>query len=109
MKRLLLLILTATTLTTTAQEKTAKDTLLFTTVMENPITPVKNQSRSGTSWAYATLGYFEGEALRTMGRTYDLCEMFVASKNYMDDAIYYVRLHGDSRFSEGGSADDQNP
>ena len=86
------------------QEKT--DSLVFTTVMENPITTIKNQSRSGTCWAYATLGFFEGEILRKTGREYDLCEMFVANKNYMDEAIYHVRLHGDSRFSEGGSADD---
>ena len=86
------------------QEKT--DSLVFTTLMENPITTIKNQSRSGTCWAYATLGFFEGEILRKTGREYDLCEMFVANKNYMDEAIYHVRLHGDSRFSEGGSADD---
>ena len=87
-----------------AKEK--KDSLVFTVVKENPITPVKNQSRSGTCWDYATVGFFEGEILRKTGRTYDLCEMFVANKNYVDEAIYYVRMHGDSRFSEGGSADD---
>ena len=91
-------------ITVFGQEKT--DSLVFTTVMENPITTIKNQSRSGTCWAYATLGFFEGEILRKTGREYDLCEMFVANKNYMDEAIYHVRLHGDSRFSEGGSADD---
>ena len=91
-------------ITVFGQEKT--DSLGFTTVMENPITTIKNQSRSGTCWAYATLGFFEGEILRKTGREYDLCEMFVANKNYMDEAIYHVRLHGDSRFSEGGSADD---
>ena len=36
----------------------------FTTVKELPITSVKNQYRSGTCWAYATLGYFESEILR---------------------------------------------
>ena len=91
-------------ITVFGQEKT--DSLVFTTVMENPITTIKNQSRSGTCWAYATVGFFEGEILRKTGREYDLCEMFVANKNYMDEAIYHVRLHGDSRFSEGGSADD---
>lgn len=79
---------------------------VFTNVMQNPITSVKNQSRSGTCWDYATLGFFEGEILRKTGKAVDLCEMFVANKNYMDEAIYYVRMHGDARFSEGGSADD---
>ena len=91
---------------TTALGQEKKDSLVFTTVKANPITSIKNQSRSGTCWDYATLGFFEGEILRKTGREYDLCEMFVANKNYMDEAIYHVRLHGDSRFSEGGSADD---
>ena len=89
-----------------AQEKETEGKLEFTTVKEVPITPVKDQNRSGTCWDYATLGFFEAEALRTTGKTFDLCEMFVANKNYVDEAIYYVRMHGDSRFSEGGSADD---
>lgn len=80
--------------------------IVFTTVMENPITPVKNQSRSGTCWDYATIGFVEGELLRTTGREYDLSEMFVASKDYVDCAEYHVRMHGCSRFSEGGSTDD---
>ena len=78
----------------------------FTTVKEIPITSVKNQWRSGTCWAYATLGYFESEILRQTGRTYDLCEMFVVSKDYMDNATHYVRMHGFSQISEGGSCDD---
>ena len=87
-------------------QKEKEDSLGMTIIKENPITSVKNQSRSGTCWDYATVGFFEGEILRKTGRTYDLCEMFVANKNYVDEAIFYVRLHGDSRFSEGGSADD---
>jgi len=78
----------------------------FHTVMENPITSVKNQHRSGTCWAYATLGYFESEILRQTGKTYDLCEMFVVNKDYMDCATHYVRMHGYSQISEGGSCDD---
>lgn len=84
----------------------ASDEIVFKTVLENPITPVKNQSRSGTCWSYATIGFIEAELLRTKGKTYDLSEMFVASKDYVDCAEYHVRMHGNSRFSEGGSADD---
>ena len=78
----------------------------FTTVKELPITSVKNQYRSGTCWDYATLGYFESEILRKTGKTYDLCEMFVVNKDYMDNATNYVRMHGYSQISEGGSCDD---
>ena len=83
-----------------------QDSLGMTVIRENPITSVKNQYRSGTCWDYATVGFFEGEILRKTGRTYDLCEMFVANKNYMDEAIFHVRMHGDYLVSEGGSADD---
>ena len=45
----------------------ATDEIVFTTVLENGITPVKNQNRSGTCWSYATIGYIEAELLRTTG------------------------------------------
>lgn len=79
---------------------------VFTTIHKNPITSVKNQNKSGTCWDYATIGFLEGEILRATGKTYDLAEMFVASKDYIDCADYHVRMHGYSRFSEGGSCDD---
>lgn len=90
-------------------QKGAVDTQVkktFTVMRQNPITSVKNQYRSGTCWAYATLGYFESEILRKTGKTYDLCEMFVVNKDYMDCATHYVRMHGYSQISEGGSCDD---
>ena len=79
---------------------------VFTTVKENKITSVKDQNRSGTCWAYSTLSYFESEILKATGKTYDLCESFVANKTYMDRAVQKVRLHGDCQFSQGGSAYD---
>ena len=87
--------------TASAQEKKQ-----FTTIKELPITSVKNQYRSGTCWDYGTLGYLESEILRKTGKTYDLCEMFVVNKDYMDNATHYVRMHGYSQISEGGSCDD---
>ena len=103
MNRLFLSVLLCSVLTMSAQNA---DQLMFTTILSNPITPVKNQSRSGTCWDYATIGFVEAELLRTRGKVYDLSEMFVANKDYVDCAEYHVRMHGCSRFSEGGSADD---
>lgn len=79
---------------------------VFTTIKENPITSIKDQNRSGTCWDYSTLSYFESEILKATGKTYDLCEAFVANKTYMDRAVQVVRLHGDCQFSQGGSAYD---
>lgn len=79
---------------------------VFTTVKANPITSIKNQSRSGTCWDYATLAYFEAEILKKTGKKMDLCESFVANKTYMDRAIQVVRLHGDAQFAQGGSTND---
>lgn len=38
-----------------------KNKPVFTVIKENPITPIKNQSRSGTCWDYSTLAFFESE------------------------------------------------
>ena len=78
----------------------------FTTIKENPITSVKDQNRSGTCWDYSTLSFFEAEILKATGKTYDLCEAFVANKTYMERATQVVRFHGDCQFSQGGSAED---
>ena len=91
-----------------AEEKDSvnKNKPVFTTIKENKITSIKDQNRSGTCWAYSTLAYFESEILKKTGKTYDLCEAFVANKTYMDRAIQVVRLHGDCQFSQGGSCYD---
>lgn len=88
------------------QPKVDPNKPVFTIVKENPITSVKDQNRSGTCWAYSTLSYFESEILKSTGKTYDLCESFVANKDYMDRAIQAVRYHGDMQFAQGGSAYD---
>lgn len=88
------------------QPKVDPNRPVFTIVKENPITSVKDQNRSGTCWAYSTLSYFESEILKNTGKTYDLCESFVANKDYMDRAVQVVRYHGDMQFAQGGSAYD---
>ena len=79
---------------------------VFTVVKENKITSIKDQNRSGTCWDYATMSFIESEILRKSGKTYNLSEMFIASKNYMDRAVKAVRMHGDVSFAQGGSFDD---
>jgi aminopeptidase C len=83
-----------------------KNKPVFTVVKENKITSIKDQNRSGTCWDYSTLSFFESEILKKTGKTYDLGEMFVANKTYMDRAIMTVRMHGDVSFSQGGSSYD---
>ena len=87
-------------------EKKANNKPIFTTIKENPITSIKDQNRSGTCWDYSTISFFESEILKATGKTYDLCESFVANKTYMERAIQVVRFHGDCQFAQGGSAED---
>ena len=83
----------------------------FTTVKANPITSIKNQSRSGTCWAYSTISFFESEAIR-LGKINDpekypdFSEFFVVSHSYFDRAVKYVRLDGNLTFGAGSEADD---
>ena len=103
------LLVSAACTTASAAEPTdsvKQDSIVFTTVKEIPITSIKNQSRSGTCWAYSTLSYFEAEILKKSGKTYDLSEMFIANQDYIDRATMMVRLHGDMQFAQGGSAYD---
>ena len=78
----------------------------FTTVDSVPITRVKDQHRSGTCWAFSTLGFLESEVLRIKGKEVELSPMFVVSKTLIDRATYCVRLYNEPKFAEGGSAYD---
>lgn len=75
----------------------------FTTIKENPVTSVKNQNRSSTCWSFSGLSFIESELLRMGKGEVDLSEMFVVHKTMQDRATNYVRLHGESSFSPGGS------
>lgn len=109
MKKLILvsaIILASSALFAQEENKKNENEPVFTVVKELPITSVKNQNRSGTCWNFSTISYFEAEILKKTGKTYDLCEMFVCNKNYMDRATLKVRMHGDAQFSQGGSSYD---
>ena len=111
MKKILtfaLLVVIATSASAAKKKTDAKEANkpVFTTIKEIPVTSVKDQNRSGTCWDYSTISFFEAEILKATGKTYDLCESFVANKTYMDRAVQVVRYHGDCQFAQGGSAED---
>ena len=78
----------------------------FTDVKLIPMTPVKDQHRSGTCWCYSTLSFLEGEILRAGGRPVHLSEMWIVRHTFMDKAVKYVRMHGEINFAEGGASHD---
>ena len=102
-KSILIAALGLFSLSTMAQDAKPEEGFVFTTVKENPITSIKNQNRSSTCWSFSTLGFVESELLRLGKGEYDLAEMFVVHKTMQDRGANYVRYHGDSSFSPGGS------
>lgn len=105
MKKLLLpVLMLACTLTTVGAQDNGE--YVFTPVKELKITPVKNQSRTGTCWCFSTMSFLESELLRQGKGEYDLSEMFIVSHSYKDKADKFVRLHGKLNFAQGGSFED---
>ncbi len=90
----------------TAVQKDSTEGFHFTTIDSVAITPVKDQNRSSTCWAFSTLGFLESEVLRTKGIVLDLSPMYVVSKTMIDRATYCVRLYNEPHFAPGGSAYD---
>ena len=89
MKKLLVSSLAALSLSAVmlAQPSKGQVKYEFTTIKANPITPVKNQFRSGTCWCFSALGFLESEAIRINNikdtTLYpDFSEMFVVSHSY---------------------------
>lgn len=97
----ILTIVFAISLASIAQKDTTG--FVFTTIKENKVTSVKNQNRSSTCWSYSALAFLEAELLRMNKGDHDFSEMFVVYHTMMDRAVNYVRLHGESSFSPGGS------
>lgn len=99
MRRYILLF----TLTLAAFVLTAQNVYEFSVIKENPITPVKNQSSSGTCWSFSGVGLLESELIRMGKGEFDLSEMYIVRRNYEDKAVKYARLHGHLNFAAGGS------
>ncbi|MDR0749527.1 MAG: aminopeptidase [Tannerellaceae bacterium] len=105
MKRLLIAgLLLAATLTNSSAQNGEEYT--FTPVKELKITPIQNQNRTGTCWAFSGIAYLESELLRMGKGEYNLSEMFIVSHSYKDQAAKYVRTHGSLNFEQGGSFED---
>ena len=68
----------------------------FSDVVRIDVTPVKNQSATGTCWAFATTSFLEAELLRQGKGTHDLSEMFVVRQKYLNqlEDNYYRRGKG---------------
>lgn len=75
-------------------------------VAASPTTPVRNQARSGTCWAFGGVSLVESEALRTRRCTLDLSEMWVVRHAYYEKVVKYVRTRGEVRFGQGGEIQD---
>ena len=112
---ILVAALAAVTISASAQQPkapavSAKD-YQFTTVKEVPVTPVKNQYRSGTCWCFSALSFLESEAIRNKNikdeNLYpDFSEMYVIRKAYADRAQKYVRLNGKLNMAAGSDFGD---
>ena len=90
-----------------AQEPTQEpEGFQFTDQKVAPITPVKDQHRSGTCWCFSTLSFLEAEILKNGGEEIHLSEMWIVRNIYFEKAIKYVRLHGALNFAVGGASHD---
>lgn len=96
----------STQATDSTQAADSTEGFRFTTIDSVGITPVKDQHRSGTCWAFSTIGFLESELIRMGKGEYDLSEMFVVNHTMVDRAEYVVRMYGNAQFAAGGSAYD---
>jgi bleomycin hydrolase len=106
MKKFLRSILLAVLISITASLSYGQDGYQFTPVKELKATPVKNQYRSGTCWSFSGISFLEAELLKMGKGEYDLSDMFVVRCTYLEKAIKYVRMHGNTSFAGGGQFHD---
>lgn len=96
----------ATIVSISAQSKDTESGYKFTEIKINPATSVKNQASSGTCWSYSGLAFLESELMRQGKGEHDLSEMWVVRHAYLNRALKYARMHGNSNLSEGGATHD---
>lgn len=77
---------------------------IFTDVVRNGATPVKNQANSGTCWSYAAAAFLESELLRIGKGEFDLSEMFVVRINYLNRMEDNYLRRGNGNLGQGSLA-----
>ena len=78
----------------------------FTHTKDVECTPVKNQSKTGTCWSFATSSFIESELMRMDKGRHDLSEMYVVRSIYQDKAKNYILRQGKANFSQGSLSHD---
>ena len=101
MKNILLMLLFITTVS-----YSQNDVHNFKMLNQVKTTPVKNQGKTGTCWAFATTSFVETELLRLGAEELDISEMFTVRHKLLAMAEKYVRYHGSYNFGDGGQAHD---
>ena len=76
----------------------------FTPVRDIPVTPVKDQARTGTCWCFATISFLEAELIRQGKGEYDLSEKFVDRNNYTDRIFDNYLRRGNGNINPGSIA-----
>jgi bleomycin hydrolase len=103
---IILPVIASAQLPDTTKEENKKSPYIFTMEKKLPNTSIKAQFRTGTCWCFATIAFLESEMLRTGKEEIDLSEMYIVRYTYPRKAANYVRLHGASRFDQGGHPHD---
>lgn len=89
------------------EQKNAPDTAyVFTDITTVPVTPIDNQSSSGTCWSFAGTALLESDMLRRGLEPVNLSEMWIVRHTYLAKSIKHVRMHGTVNLAPGGNTHD---
>ena len=79
----------------------------FTVEKEVWRSDVLSQGATGTCWSFSATSFMESELERLGKGKHDLSEMFTVFNTYMMKADYYLRMHGNNTFAQGGFSHNQ--
>ncbi len=63
-----------------------------------------SQGNTGTCWCFSATSFFESEVNRLTGQKIKLSEMYTVYWEYVEKAERFIRMRGNSTFSEGSEA-----